>query len=70
MSKSPRRLTPDPLISRQYEPSRLQLSSLISAYALAMPIISRRLSPARGRSSEPGGADARVSEPRSSIAGA
>jgi hypothetical protein len=43
MSMSPRRPARNPLISRRYEPSRLQHDSLVSAYASVLPIISRLL---------------------------
>jgi hypothetical protein len=70
MSTFPRRPSPSPLISRQYEPSRLQYDSLISAYLLVMPDVSRRLgSPAR-RPGEPGRADAPGGHSRHSVVGA
>ena len=45
MSTSPSRPDTEPLIGRQYEPSRLQNDSIISAYALVIPPVSRRLGP-------------------------
>jgi hypothetical protein len=70
MSTSPRRPGRDPLISRQYEPSRLQYDSLISAYALVIPAISRRLGPPARHPGEPGGARGRGGHLRPSAAGA
>jgi hypothetical protein len=70
MSTSPRRPAPDPLISRQYEPSRLQSDSLISAYGLVVPVVSRRLGPPGRRPGELGGARTRGGDLRPSAAGA
>jgi hypothetical protein len=70
MSTSPRRPPSAPLISRQYEPSRLQYDSLISAYLLVTPNVSRRLgSPAR-RAGEADGFDAASGRSRRSVVGA
>jgi hypothetical protein len=70
MSTSPRRPPPAPLISRQYEPSRLQTDSLISAYLLVIPDVSRRLGAPARRSAEPGRADAPGGHSRASVVGA
>jgi hypothetical protein len=70
MSTSPRRPPPAPLIRRQYEPSRIQHDSLISAYLLVAPNVSRRLgSPAR-RPGEVGRTDAPSGRSRTSVVGA
>jgi hypothetical protein len=70
MSTSPRRPPPAPLISRQYEPSRLQYDSLIVVYSLVIPEASRQLgSPAR-RPGESDRADAASGYSRPSVVGA
>ena len=70
MSTSPRRPPLAPLISRRYEPSRLQYDSLISAYLLVTPDVSRRLgSPAR-RPGKAGRTDAPSGRSRPSVVGA
>ncbi len=70
MSTSPRRPPPVPLISRQYEPSRLQYDSLISAYLLLMTDVSRPLGAPARRSDETGRADAPGGHSRPSVLGA
>jgi hypothetical protein len=70
MITSSRRPAPDPLITRQYDPSRLQKEPLSCAYQLLIPIISRRLSSHRCRPGDPGEVDTRVGDPRPSVAGA
>jgi hypothetical protein len=70
MSSSPRRPVPDPLIIRQYEPSRLQNHSMTCAFERLIPIISRRLGSPRTRPGDPAGANARDGERRPSVAGA
>ncbi len=70
MSTPARKPALDPLISRQYEPSRLQHTSLRSAYVLIIPAVSRRLGPSARRRSEPGSARARGGDLRHSAGGA
>jgi hypothetical protein len=70
MSTSPRRTPPTPLISRQYEPSRLQTDSLTPAYLLVIPGVARRLGAPARRCGEPGRADAPGGHSRSSVVGA
>jgi hypothetical protein len=70
MSTSPKRSPPAPLLSRQYEPSRLQYDSLISAYSLVMPDVSRHLGAPARRSDEPDWADAPGGHSRPSVVGA
>jgi hypothetical protein len=70
MSTSPRRPPPAPLISRHYEPSRLQYDSLISAYLLVILDVSRHLGAPARRCDEPGWADAPGGHSRPSVVGA
>ena len=70
MSSSLRRPVPDPLIRRQYEPSRLHSHTIISTYALLIPIASRRPGSPRCRPGVPGSPEARVDESRPKLAGA
>jgi len=70
MSMSPRRPAPTPLISRRFEPSRIQLESLVSAYAYVLPNISCRLDVTARRRGEPDRANAPGGRLRSSVMGA
>ena len=70
MSVSPRRPARDPLISRQYEPSRIQFDSLVSAYASVLPGVSCRLGASDRRLGEPDRANAPGGRLRSSVVGA
>ena len=70
MSTSPRRPAFDPLITRQYDPSRIQKESLVAAYYQLIPISSRRLGSPRSRPGECGRAEVRVGKSRPSAAGA
>ncbi len=70
MSTPARKPALDPLISRQYEPSRLQDHTLICTYALLIPIASRRFGSPRSQSGEPGRAEAWVGDSRPRVAGA
>ena len=45
MSTSTRRPAHDHPVGRRFEPSRLQRHSVISAYHLVVPVVSRRLAP-------------------------
>ena len=69
MSTSPRRPAHDPPVGRRFEPSRLQHQTLISAYHLVIPAVSRRLAPPR-HPGEPGDVRAKGGELRPSAAGA
>jgi hypothetical protein len=69
MSTTPRRSAPASLIRRRYEPSRIQRDSLISAYAIVIPVVSRLAPPTR-RLGEPDGARAQGGNLRPSAAGA
>ena len=70
MSTSPRRPPSVPVISRQYEPSRLQYDSVISVYLLLMSDVSRPLGAPARRSDEPGWADVPGGHSRTSVVGA
>ena len=70
MSSFPRRPASDPLITRQYDPSRIQKHSLASAYGRLIPISSRHLGSPRDRPGEGGRAEVRVGKSRPSAAGA
>ena len=70
MSPSPRRPVPDPLIRRQFEPSRLRGHTLIFTYSLLIPIASGRPGSPRSRPGEPGKHEAWVQDPRPNVAGA
>jgi hypothetical protein len=69
MSTSPRRPAFGPLINRQYEPSRLQCDSLMSAYSLVIPAVSRRLGQLARRPGEHDGVRMRSGELRPSASG-
>jgi hypothetical protein len=70
MSMSPRRPARNPLISRRYEPSRLQSDSLVSAYASVLPSISRQLGSPAGRPGAGDGVEAPRGPLKSSVGGA
>ena len=70
MSTSPRRPASDPLITRQYDPSRMQHNSLITAYERLLSMFSHRPGSPRSRSGECGRAEVQVNKPRPSVAGA
>jgi hypothetical protein len=70
MRSSPRRPVHDPLIRRQYEPSRLHSHTIISTYSLLIPIASRRPGSPRSRPGEPGKPEAWVEDSRPEVAGA
>lgn len=70
MSTSPRRPVSDPLVTRQYDPSRMHNESLASAYDRLFPIISRRFGSPRSHSVESGRAEIQVGKSKSSVAGA
>jgi hypothetical protein len=70
MSTSPKRPVSDPLITRHYEPSRLQYQSLTCAYERVTPIASRRPGSPRCRAGDPSRAGASVAHLSPSIAGA
>lgn len=69
MSSSPRRPAPTPIIARQYDPSRFQHESLVSAYERLIPIISRSLRAPHSNCGDHGRNIGRVREPRSLGAG-
>lgn len=70
MSISPRRPARNLLISRRYEPSRLQHDSLVSAYSSLLPTISRRLGISPGHPGMPGHVEPRRGPLKSSVGGA
>jgi hypothetical protein len=70
MSISPRRPPRHPLISRRFEPSRLQHDSLVSAYSSLLPTISRRLGISPGHPGRPERVKARRGPLKSSVGGA
>ena len=70
MKTSPKRPVSDPLITRHYEPSRLQDQSLTCASERVIPIASRRPGSRTCRPGDPSKADAWVGHPRPSAAGA
>jgi hypothetical protein len=70
MSMSPRRPARNPLISRRYEPSRLQHDSLVSVYASLLPSISRHLGKPAGHPGVCDGAEIPRRPLKSSVVGA
>jgi hypothetical protein len=70
MSISPSRPARNPLISRRFEPSRLQHDSLVSAYSSLWPTISRRLGISAAHPARLEGLESRRGPLKSSVGGA